>query len=70
VFIFYMLAPFDPRQLISQSHSKASSKKRKRLDKYIVRAQYLPHKNAEYSFFFQEKKLKKEERVELFEKLA
>ncbi|KAI0004527.1 hypothetical protein BJV74DRAFT_807885 [Russula compacta] len=40
------------RELLAQSQSKASSKKRKRLDKYI------------------EKKLKKEERLELFEKLA
>ncbi|KAI0300291.1 P-loop containing nucleoside triphosphate hydrolase protein [Russula brevipes] len=39
-------------ELLAQSHSRASSKKRKRLDKYI------------------EKKLKKEERVGLFEKLA
>ncbi|KAI9512405.1 P-loop containing nucleoside triphosphate hydrolase protein [Russula earlei] len=40
------------KELLAQSQSKASGKKRKRLDKYI------------------EKKLKKEERVELFEKLA
>ncbi|KAI9443209.1 P-loop containing nucleoside triphosphate hydrolase protein [Lactarius indigo] len=40
------------QELLAQSQSKASSKKRKRLDKYI------------------EKKLKKEERAELFEKLA
>ncbi|KAH9065425.1 P-loop containing nucleoside triphosphate hydrolase protein [Lactarius vividus] len=40
------------QEFLAQSQSKASSKKRKRLDKYI------------------EKKLKKEERAELFEKLA
>ncbi|KAI0304429.1 P-loop containing nucleoside triphosphate hydrolase protein [Multifurca ochricompacta] len=40
------------KELLAESQSKASSKKRKRLDKYI------------------EKKLKKEERVELFERLA
>ncbi|KAH9179227.1 P-loop containing nucleoside triphosphate hydrolase protein [Lactarius sanguifluus] len=40
------------QEFLAQSQSKASGKKRKRLDKYI------------------EKKLKKEERAELFEKLA
>jgi hypothetical protein len=40
-----------PMQLLSQSQSKASSKKRKRLDKYIVRAHYLLHKNADKSIF-------------------
>ncbi|KAI9465501.1 P-loop containing nucleoside triphosphate hydrolase protein [Lactarius psammicola] len=40
------------QEFLAQSQSKASSQKRKRLDKYI------------------EKKLKKEERAELFEKLA
>ena len=52
MFNFYMLAPSYPMQLLSQSQSKASSKKRKRLDKYIVRAQYLPHEDREKSFPF------------------
>ena len=52
MFALYMLSPSYPTQLLSQSQSKASSKKNKRLDKYIVRIQYLPHKNAEKSFPF------------------
>ena len=52
MFTFYMLPPSYPMQLLSQSQSKASSKKRKRLDKYIVRAQDSPRENAEKSFPF------------------
>jgi hypothetical protein len=52
VFTVYMLALSYAMQLLSQSQSKASSKKRKRLDKYIVRAQYLHHENSENSFSF------------------
>ena len=65
-----MLARSYRIQLLSQSQSKASSKKRKRLDKYIVRKLYLTYKDLENLCHVQEKKLKKEERVELFEKLA
>ena len=40
------------------------------MDKYIVRKLYLTYKDVENLCHVQEKKLKKEERVELFEKLA
>lgn len=60
------------QQLLAQSQSKASSKKRKRLDKYIVRTLHLVLSKSGLLFMliFQDKKLKKEERAELFEKLA
>ena len=45
-------APSDPMQLLSQSQSKASSKKRKRLDKYIVRTLYLLRHHAECLYQF------------------
>ena len=68
----YTVSQLMSQQLLAQSQSKASSKKRKRLDKYIVRTLHLVLSKSGLLFMliFQDKKLKKEERAELFEKLA
>jgi ATP-dependent RNA helicase DHX37/DHR1 len=57
-------------QLASQSESKWNSKKKRRLEKYIVCAQYGPILSLQLTSSIQEKKIKKEERLLLFEKLA
>ena len=57
-------------QLIAESESKVNSKKRKRLEKYIVRSLHVLCFPFSTHIWMQEKKLKQEERVALFEKLS
>ena len=55
--------------MLAESNSKANSKKKKRLDKYIVSNITIPI-SLYHLCSVQEKKLKQEERLELFEKLS
>lgn len=60
-----------PQLLEQQASSKVTSKKKRRLEKYIVRVVFvLLGYSVCLNLYLQDKKLKKEERVHILEKLA